>query len=91
MGRFFRPLRVCLAGIWESLAANLGLAKFVLELAVQREMEAVCAAERVGFKEVATLKDRVNAFWGIYQDVIILEIPVADRERWWTAKPGNRP
>ena len=73
------------------MAGDPGLVKAVFELAVQRKMEAVCVAGRVGFKEVATLEDRVKAFWGIYQDVIILEIPVADRERWWTAKPGNRP
>ena len=65
------------------IAANLGLVKVVFELVAQREMEAVCAAERVGFKEVATLEDRVKDFWGNYQDLILLEIPVADRERWW--------
>jgi L-amino acid N-acyltransferase YncA len=65
------------------IAANLGLVKVVFELVAQREMEAVFAAERVGFKEVATLEDRVKDFWGNYQDLILLEIPVADRERWW--------
>ena len=65
------------------IAAGLGLVKVVFELVAQREMEAVCAAERVGFKEVATLEDRVKDFWGNYQDLIVLEIPVADRERWW--------
>ena len=65
------------------IAANLGLSKVIFELVAQREMEAVCAAERVGFKEVATLEDRVKDFWGNYQDLIVLEIPVADRERWW--------
>ena len=49
------------------IAANLGLVKVVFELVGQREMEAVCAAERVGFKEV----------------LILLEIPVSDSERWW--------
>jgi GNAT superfamily N-acetyltransferase len=67
------------------IAAALGLAKVVFELVALREKEAVCAAERVGFKEVATLEDRVKDFWGNYQDVIMLEIPVADRERWWKA------
>ncbi|MEE8465932.1 MAG: GNAT family N-acetyltransferase [Dehalococcoidia bacterium] len=65
------------------IAANLGLVKVGFELVAQREKEAVCAAERVGFKEVATLEDRVKDFWGNYQDLIMLEIPVADRERWW--------
>jgi len=65
------------------IAANLGLVKVVFELVAQREMEAVCAAERVGFKEVATLEDRVKDFWGNYQDLILLEIPVVDREKWW--------
>ena len=62
---------------------DLGLTKVGFELVAQREKEAVCAAERVGFKEVATLEDRVKDFWGNYQDLIMLEIPVADRERWW--------
>ena len=65
------------------IAANLGLVKVTFELVAQREKEAVCAAERVGFKEVAVLEDRVKDFWGNYQDVIMLEIPVADREKWW--------
>ncbi len=65
------------------IAANLGLTKVIFELVAQREKEAVCAAERVGFKEVATLEGRVKDFWGNYQDLIVLEIPVADRERWW--------
>ena len=67
------------------IAAGLGLAKVVFELVAQREKEAVVAAERVGFKEVATLEDRVNDFWGNYQDLVMLEIPVTDRERWWKA------
>ncbi|NQW21851.1 MAG: GNAT family N-acetyltransferase [SAR202 cluster bacterium] len=65
------------------IAAGLGLVKVTFELVAQREKEAVVAAERVGFKEVATLEDRVKDFWGNYQDVVLLEIPVADRERWW--------
>ncbi len=67
------------------IAAALGLTKVAFELVAQREREAVCAAERVGFKEVATLENRVKNFWGNYQDLIILEIPVSDRERWWKA------
>jgi len=71
------------------IAANLGLTKVVFELVAQREKEAVCAAERVGFKEVATkeiatLEDRIKDFCGNYQDVIMLEIPVTNRERWWS-------
>ena len=65
------------------IAAGLGLAKVVFELVAHREKEAVLAAERVGFKEVATLEDRVKDFWGNYQDLVLLEIPVTDRERWW--------
>ena len=71
------------------IAASLGLAKVIFELVALREMEAVCAAERVGFKEVATLEDRVKDFWGNYQDLIVLEIPVANRERWWNGKSGR--
>jgi len=66
------------------IAANLGLTKVVFELVAQREKEAVCTAERVDFKEVATLEDRIKDFCGNYQDVIMLEIPVTNRERWWS-------
>ena len=66
------------------IAANLGLTKVVFELVAQREKKAVCAAERVDFKEVATLEDRIKDFCGNYQDVIMLEIPVTNRERWWS-------
>lgn len=65
-----------------NIAAKLGLAKVAFELVIQQEKEAARAAERVGFKEVATLEDRIKDCWGNYQDVMILEIPVADRERW---------
>jgi L-amino acid N-acyltransferase YncA len=66
------------------IAANLGLTKVVFELVAQREKEAVCTAERVDFKEVATLEDWIKDFCGNYQDVIMLEIPVTNRERWWS-------
>ena len=53
-----------------NISATLGLAKVAFELVVQRE------------KEAATLEDRIKDCWGNYQDVMILEIPVADRKRW---------
>ena len=65
-----------------NIAAALGLTKVGFELVAQREKEAICAAERVGFKEVATLEDRVKDFWGTYQDLILLEIPVSSQDRW---------
>ena len=46
-------------------------------------MKAVCAGERIGFKEVANSEDRVKDFWGNHQVPIALEIPVVERERSW--------
>ena len=46
------------------IAAALGLTKLAFELVAQREREAICAAERVGFKEVATLENRVKKILG---------------------------
>lgn len=63
------------------IAAGLGLAKVGFELVAQREKEAVLAAERIGFKEFAILEDRVRDFWGNYQDLMMQEIPISDRER----------
>ena len=65
------------------IAAELDLAKVGFELVAQREKEAVLAAERVGFKEVAILEDRIRDFWGNYKDLMMLEILISDRERWW--------
>ena len=68
------------------IAAGLGLAKVVFELVAHRENEAVLAAERVGFKEVAILEGRVKGFWGNYQDLVLEEIPISDRERCMKTK-----
>lgn len=67
----------------QDIAANLGLEKVVFELVAQREKEAVIAAERTGFREVAVLKDRVKDFWGNYQDLVVLEMLVEDRDKYW--------
>ena len=47
-----------------AIASALGLTKLACGLLAQREREPVCAAERVGFKEVATLENRVKKILG---------------------------
>ena len=48
-----------------------------------REKAAILAAERAGFREVATLKGRIRDLWGNYQDLVVLEMPLKDHEAWW--------
>ena len=65
------------------LSDGLGLTKVIFELMAQREEAAIMAAISLGFREVATLTDRVRDMWGNYQDLILLEMPMADRDWWW--------
>ncbi len=65
------------------MAAELGLHKATFELVADREENAIRAATSVGFQQVAILKERVRDFWGNYQDLALLELPLKDRELWW--------
>ncbi len=65
------------------ISDGLGLTKVIFELVAQREEAAIMAAISLGFREVATLTDRVRDMWGNYQDLILLEMPMADRDWWW--------
>lgn len=29
------------------------------------------------------LKERIRDFWGNYQNMVLLELPLKDRELWW--------
>ena len=65
------------------IAADMGLTLATFELVDRREKPAIMAAESVGFREVATLNKHVLDFWGNYQDVLMLEMPVEERHLWW--------
>ena len=65
------------------IAADVGLHCVAFELVAGRETAAINAASSVGFKEVATLPGRIKDFWGNYQDLVLLEMPLNDRHQWW--------
>jgi L-amino acid N-acyltransferase YncA len=65
------------------IAAELGLHNATFELVADREEMAIRAAISVGFQQVGVLKERIRDFWGNYQDLVQLELPLKDRELWW--------
>ncbi len=65
------------------IAAGLGLRKATFELVSERQEAAIMAAMSLGFREVATLKEEVRDFWGNYQDVARLDLPLKNHELWW--------
>jgi L-amino acid N-acyltransferase YncA len=65
------------------VAAQLGLQQATFELVAQREAPAIMAAESVGFQVAATLKGRIKDMWGNSQDLVLMELPLKDHERWW--------
>jgi RimJ/RimL family protein N-acetyltransferase len=65
------------------IGQEIGLYSATMELVADRELPAILAAESVGFKRVARLSERVRDFWGNYQDLIILDLPLKDRLQWW--------
>jgi RimJ/RimL family protein N-acetyltransferase len=60
------------------IAAMLGLHKVIFELVALREKAAIAAAESVGFREVAVLKEWIQDILGEYQDLVIMEMPLKD-------------
>ena len=65
------------------IAADLGLDVAAFELVAGREAPAIRAAESVGFREKAHLKDWVKDHWGNYQDLTVMELPLGQRHLWW--------
>lgn len=60
------------------IASELGLERVTFELVTKHEEQANATAYGVGFQEVSVLKDRVRDFWGDYQDLVIMELPLRD-------------
>lgn len=64
------------------IAASLDLHTATFELVARREDAAIMAASNLGFKEVATLSERIKDIWGNYQDLVMMEMPLTDHELW---------
>ena len=65
------------------IASDLGLQEVTFELVAGREEAAVNAAISVGFRQAAVLQNRIRDFWGNYQALVLLEMPLKDRRLWW--------
>jgi L-amino acid N-acyltransferase YncA len=65
------------------ISAELGLSQATFELVADRERPAINAAQSVGFRPSATLKGRIKDYWGNYQDLVLLEMPLNERHMWW--------
>jgi L-amino acid N-acyltransferase YncA len=67
------------------IADELGLQKVVLELAGHWKQPAIIAAGSLGFREAARLKEWVRDYWGDYQDLVIMELPLIDHRlsQWY--------
>ena len=65
------------------IAVDQGLHKVTVELVDRREKAAILAARSMGFTEVAVLQEAVLDYWGNFQDVVIMELPLKDRDLWW--------
>ena len=65
------------------IAKELNLYKVYIDLVPRREEAAISFAERMGFERVATLPARIMDYYGGYQDVVVMEISLSDRNTWW--------
>lgn len=65
------------------VAADLGQHKVIFELVDRREKAAITAARMMGFSEAGVLQEGVKDYWGNYQDLVTLEMPLKDRQLWW--------
>jgi len=65
------------------IAKELNLYKVYIDLVTRREEAAIRFAERMGFERVATLPARIMDYYGGYQDVVVMEVSLSDRNAWW--------
>ena len=65
------------------IAKELNLYKVYIDLVTRREEAAIRFAERMGFERVATLPSRIMDYYGGYQDVVVMEVSLSDRNTWW--------
>lgn len=64
-------------------AMDLRLHKVIFELVDRRQQDAIVAAKMMGFSEAAVLTEAIKDYWGDLQDLIILELPLKERNLWW--------
>jgi L-amino acid N-acyltransferase YncA len=60
------------------IADELGLQKVVIELEGHWKQPAIISAGSLGFRETARLGEWVRDYWGDYQDLVIMELPLTD-------------
>ncbi|MCH7800748.1 MAG: GNAT family N-acetyltransferase [Chloroflexi bacterium] len=65
------------------LAVERGMHKVLMELVDRRERPAIMAAKGLGFTEVAVLQGAIKDYWGNLQDLVIMELPLEERDLWW--------
>ena len=65
------------------IAKEVNLYKVYIDLVPRREEAAIRFAERMGFERVATLPARIMDYYGGYQDIIVMEVSLSDRNTWW--------
>ena len=65
------------------LAVERGMHKVLMELVDRRERPAIMAAKGLGFTEVAVLQGAIKDYWGYLQDLVIMELPLEERDLWW--------
>jgi L-amino acid N-acyltransferase YncA len=65
------------------ISAALGLHKATFQLVDHREYAAIMAAHGEHFEEVARLKEWIRDEWGNFQDLVILEYPIKEKEAWY--------
>jgi L-amino acid N-acyltransferase YncA len=66
------------------IAADAELEKVVIELAEDRENEALQAAERLGFIRAATIPEYFRDQHGRPHDLVVLVLPLGKWYEWWT-------
>lgn len=64
-------------------AMSRGLHKVVFELVDRRQEDAIVAAKMMGFSEAARIAEGVKDYWGNFQDLVILELPLKEQNLWW--------
>lgn len=65
------------------IAVALTLHKVTFQLVDHREKAAIMAAHGEHFEEVARLKEWIRDEWGNFQDMVILEYAIKEKEAWY--------
>jgi GNAT superfamily N-acetyltransferase len=66
------------------IAADADLEKIVMELVGDRDVDAITAAERLGFLRSAVLSEYFSDQRGHKHDLIVMVLPLGKWYEWWT-------